>query len=84
VVKGTPLTAVTDPRPQCFEVIVFSDDPTLKVLLDQLADSNPELKDLFAQNGGADKSGLIVRVMHVDGEPLTHGFMVEISKYNPA
>jgi len=66
IVKGTPLTSLSIQGPSTFEIIPAND---------------AGLPPLLAQIGQSPGNGIIVRVMQTGGQPVSTGFMVDISQY---
>lgn len=70
VVKGTPLINLDgDWTPQSFEAVP-NDDVLLGTIVQELGDPEVQVD-----------AGIFVRAMHFNGQPISAGFMVEISQY---
>jgi hypothetical protein len=81
VVTGAPWTDLDREIPAVFEYIGDARDDKILSRLDNIASNNPALKEVI-NKFGIERAGILVRVRQINTEPISNGFMVEISRYS--
>jgi hypothetical protein len=80
VVTGAPWTNLDNEMATVFEYIGDTRDDKVRSRIEEVAQQNDRVKeivDIF----GLERAGFVVRVMQINTEPISNGFMVEISRY---
>ncbi len=86
IIKGTPLTDLNPAAPaQVFEAVQASTTVLRRFYQQDNVAAAIDASSFAAfinTRGGAEKAGLLVRVMQINNEPIKLGFMTEISRFS--